>query len=95
MTADHKTLHRELAHAHTVVLEAEGKRDRERDSAKTPIRSLLDQLEAKNAQIEAMRDAIKEAYGALEACSENIGSRYAKLSDDADAAIAKLKPLLP
>lgn len=39
--------------------------ERERDSAKTLNRSLLDQLESKDAQIEAMREAIKDAYYAL------------------------------
>jgi len=41
------------------------KLERERDSAKTLNRTLLDQLEAKDAQIEAMREAIKDAHYAL------------------------------
>ena len=39
MTADYKTLHRELTHAHTVVLEAEEKRNRVREKAGEVLRA--------------------------------------------------------
>ena len=41
------------------------KLERERDEAKALNRTLLDQLEAKDAQIEAMREAIKDAHYTL------------------------------
>ena len=46
------------------------------------------------AEIAAMREAISEAYAALDACSHNLHSAYGKLSDNADAALAKLQPFI-
>lgn len=99
------------------------KLERERDSAKLLNRSLLDQLEAKDAeldanglvlqklqderdayidkfeqaekQLEAMRDAIKEAYDAIKAVPLEYDARFFRAGKWSEAALAKLKPLLP
>lgn len=55
-----RILHRELCDA-----DFARKLERERNSAKTLNRTLLDQLEAQAVRIEAMREAIKEACEAL------------------------------
>ena len=74
--------------------------ERERDSAKTLNRTLLDQLEAQAVQLEAMREAIGVASAALE---EADGSSYhvegdACLTKSAknqrEVALAKLQPFL-
>lgn len=77
----------------TPIFDLAEKLERERDSAKTLNRSLLDQLEVKDAQLEAMREAIKDAHRAI--CDLRL-----HVSEDCDPslanlALAKLKPLLP
>lgn len=57
-------------------------------------RRLERERDAARAKIEAMREAISEAYAALDACSHNLHSAYGKLSDNADAALAKLQPFI-
>ena len=71
-----RILHRELCDA-----DFARNLERERDSAKTLNRSLLDQLEAKDAQIEAMRNAIRFTL-----TNHNL---------DPEACLDKLKSLLP
>jgi len=83
------------------------KLERERDSAKTLNRSLLDQLEAKDAQIEAMREAIKDAnYALAYVHNDGAGSSAFPYRTDDDLcsenrfhhvkdALDALKPLLP
>lgn len=74
---------------HDAIPLALGKKlERERDSAKTLNRSLLDQLEAKDAQIEAMRKAIKEAYESL-----NVSTTFGTTPRQ-DQVRAKLKPFI-
>lgn len=50
--------------------------------------------DAARAEIASMREAIREAYAVLDACSHNLHSAYGKLSDNADAALAKLQPFI-
>ena len=57
-------------------------------------RRLERERDAARAEIEAMREAIREVYAALDACSHNLHSAYGKLSDNADAALAKLQPFI-
>lgn len=87
------------------------KLERERDSAKTLNRTLLDQLEAQAAlleavrherdntweKLEAMREAIKEAEALLVAVDNGAQQDVGGVNwyDARNAALAKLKPLLP
>ena len=76
------------------------KLESERDSAKTLNRTLLDQLEAKDAQIEAMREAIKEAAHTMGnlIIAKRGGMQPANALIDATlhakATLAKLQPFL-
>lgn len=64
------------------------KLERQRDSAKTLNRSLLDQLEAQAVQLEAMREAIGAAYESL-----NVSTTFGTTPKQ-DQARAKLQPFL-
>ena len=78
------------------------KLERERDSAKTLNRTLLDQLEAKDAQLETMREAINAANVGLQSAMQYIlnlpyfgNLEELETTEKVQAALAKLKPLLP
>lgn len=90
-----------------IPLELGKKLERERDSAKTLNRTLLDQLEARAVRIEAMREAIKDAHYALAYIyNDGAGSCAFPFRTDDDLcsenrfhhvkdALDALKPLLP
>ena len=70
------------------------KLERERDTAKTLNRSLLDQLEAQAVQIEAMRKAMREAAAIVAQIPVAYDHRFFRAGQWANAALAQLQPHL-
>ena len=70
------------------------KLERERDTAKTLNRSLLDQLEAQAVQIEAMRKAMREAAVIVAQIPVAYDHRFFRAGQWANAALAQLQPHL-
>ena len=70
------------------------KLERQRDSAKTLNRSLLDQLEAQAVQIEAMRKAMREAAAIVAQIPVAYDHRFFRAGQWANAALAQLQPHL-
>ena len=70
------------------------KLERERDSAKTLNRSLLDQLEAQAVQLEAMRKAMREAAAIVAQIPVAYDHRFFRAGQWANAALAQLQPHL-
>lgn len=68
------------------------KLERERDSAKTLNRSLLDQLEAQAVQIEVMRKAMSEAAAIVAQIPVAYDHRFFRAGQWANAALAQLQP---
>ncbi len=68
------------------------KLERERDSAKTLNRSLLDQLEAQAVQLEAMRKAMREAAAIVAQIPVAYDHRFFRAGQWANAALAQLQP---
>lgn len=68
------------------------KLERERDSAKTLNRSLLDQLEAQAVQLEAMRKAMREAAAIVSQIPVAYDHRFFRAGQWASAALAQLQP---
>ena len=68
------------------------KLERERDTAKTLNRSLLDQLEAQAVQIEAMRKAMREAAAIVAQIPVAYDHRFFRAGQWANAAPAQLQP---
>lgn len=70
------------------------KLERERDSAKTLNRTLLDQLEAQAVQLEAMRKAMREAAAIVAQIPMAYDHRFFRAGQWANAALAQLQPHL-
>lgn len=68
------------------------KLERERDSAKTLNRTLLDQLEAQAVQLEAMRKAMREAAAIVAQIPVAYDHRFFRAGQWANAALAQLQP---
>lgn len=68
------------------------KLERERDSAKTLNRLLLDQLEAQAVQLEAMRKAMREAAAIVAQIPVAYDHRFFRAGQWANAALAQLQP---
>lgn len=72
----------------------ERKLERERDSAKTLNRLLLDQLEAQAVQLEGMRKAMREAAVIVAQIPVAYDHRFFRAGQWANAALAQLQPHL-
>lgn len=68
------------------------KLERERDSAKTLNRTLLDQLEAQAVQLEAMRKAMREAAAIVAQIPVAYDHRFFRAGQWANAALVQLQP---
>ena len=67
------------------------KLERERDSAKTLNRTLLDQLEAQAVQLEAMRKAMREAAAIVAQIPVAYDHRFFRAGQWANATLAQLQ----